>query len=39
MWVLQQAAQACSCVVLRLDHFGENVETGTRGSSAKEAAQ
>jgi hypothetical protein len=37
MRVLQQAAQACSCVVLGVDHFGKNVETGTRGSSAKEA--
>jgi hypothetical protein len=37
MRVLQQVAQACSCVVLGVDHFGKNVETGTRGSSAKEA--
>jgi hypothetical protein len=37
MQVLQQVAQACSCVVLGVDHFGKNIETGTRGSSAKEA--
>ena len=37
MRVLQQLAQACSCVVLGVDHFGKNIETGTRGSSAKEA--
>ena len=37
MRVLDQTAIACSCVVLGVDHFGKNVETGTRGSSAKEA--
>lgn len=37
MRVLAQTAAACSCVVLGVDHFGKNVETGTRGSSAKEA--
>jgi hypothetical protein len=35
--VFAQVATACSCVVLGVDHFGKNVETGTRGSSAKEA--
>ena len=37
MRVLAQAAAACSCVVLGVDHFGKNIESGTRGSSAKEA--
>jgi hypothetical protein len=35
--VFAQVAAACSCVVLGVDHFGKNIETGTRGSSAKEA--
>jgi hypothetical protein len=37
MRVLAQVATTCSCVVLGVDHFGKNIETGTRGSSAKEA--
>jgi hypothetical protein len=37
MRVFAQVATGCSCVVLGVDHFGKNVETGTRGSSAKEA--
>src|SRR4029077_16759372 len=35
MRVLAQVATTCSCVVLGVDHFGKNIETGTRGSSAK----
>jgi hypothetical protein len=38
MRVLQQVATACSCVVLGVDHFGKNIEGGTRGASSKEAA-
>jgi hypothetical protein len=37
MRVFAQLATACSCVVLGVDHFGKNVVTGIRGSSAKEA--
>jgi hypothetical protein len=37
MRVLAQTAETCDCVVLGVDHFGKNIETGTRGSSAKEA--
>jgi hypothetical protein len=37
MQVLQQVAQACNCMVLGVDHFGKNVEGGTRGTSSKEA--
>lgn len=35
---LRQLATATEGVVLGVDHFGKAVETGTRGSSAKEAA-
>ena len=38
MTVLAQTAQACNCVVLGVDHFGKNVEAGTRGASSKESA-
>jgi hypothetical protein len=36
MRVFKQVAQTCSCVVLGVDHFGKNVEFGTRGTIAKE---
>ncbi|MBN6820707.1 AAA family ATPase, partial [Methylobacterium organophilum] len=38
MNVLEQLAQRVQAFVLGVDHFGKSVETGTRGSSAKEAA-
>jgi hypothetical protein len=38
MRVLQQVAMNCSCMVLGVDHFGKNIESGTRGTSSKEAA-
>jgi len=34
--VLSALSRDTSCFVLGIDHFGKNVETGTRGSSAKE---
>ena len=37
MRVLQQVAQAHGCVVLGVDHFGKNIDLGTRGTSSKEA--
>ena len=38
MNVLRTVAQALSCFVLGVDHFGKNIETGTRGGSSKEAS-
>jgi AAA domain len=38
MNVLKALAQALGCFVLGVDHFGKNVEAGTRGASSKEAA-
>lgn len=38
MSVLERLAQRTETFVLGVDHFGKTVETGTRGSSAKEAA-
>src|SRR5262245_20824519 len=38
MNVLRTVAQALGCFVLGVDHFGKNIETGTRGGSSKEAA-
>ena len=38
MNVLKAIAQALGCFVLGVDHFGKNVEAGTRGASSKEAA-
>ena len=38
MNVLAELAREMRCCVLGVDHFGKMVETGTRGSSAKEAA-
>lgn len=36
--VLNELAKRFQCCVLGVDHFGKVVETGTRGSSAKEGA-
>jgi hypothetical protein len=36
--VLQEVHKRTGCVVIGVDHFGKAVETGTRGSSGKEAA-
>ena len=33
-----EATQALNCFVLGVDHFGKNLEAGTRGASSKEAA-
>jgi hypothetical protein len=38
MNVLRVVGQALTCFVLGVDHFGKQLETGTRGSSAKEAS-
>jgi hypothetical protein len=38
MNVLKAVAQALGCFVLGVDHFGKNVEAGTRGASSKESA-
>ena len=38
MNVLKAVAQALGCFVLGVDHFGKNLEAGTRGASSKEAA-
>lgn len=38
MSTLASVAKRCRCFVLGIDHFGKTVETGTRGSSAKESA-
>jgi hypothetical protein len=38
MGVLKAVAQVCGCFVLGVDHFGKNVESGTRGTGAKEDA-
>ena len=38
MTVMQMMAQKLECFVLGVDHFGKTVETGTRGSSAKEGS-
>ena len=38
MNVLKAVAQAIGCFVLGVDHFGKNLEAGTRGASSKEAA-
>src|SRR5262249_21914211 len=36
MGVLSELAQHCNALTVGLDHFGKVIETGTRGSSAKE---
>jgi hypothetical protein len=38
MRVLRQAAEATDTFVCGVDHFGKNINLGTRGSSSKEAA-
>jgi hypothetical protein len=38
MTVMQMMAQKLECFVLGVDHFGKTIETGTRGSSAKEGS-
>jgi hypothetical protein len=38
MNILRIVAQTLSCFVLGVDHFGKNLESGTRGSSSKEAS-
>src|SRR5262249_7149845 len=38
MNVMRVVGQALNCFVLGVDHFGKQIETGTRGSSAKEAS-
>src|SRR5262249_42383515 len=38
MNVMRVVGQTLSCFVLGVDHFGKQIETGTRGSSAKEAS-
>ena len=38
MNVLKALAQALGCFVLGVDHFGKNVDAGTRGAGSKESA-
>jgi hypothetical protein len=38
MNVMKALAQTVGCFVLGVDHFGKNVEAGTRGASSKEGA-
>jgi hypothetical protein len=38
MNVLAQVAATVDCCVLGVDHFGKNVDSGTRGASSKEAS-
>ena len=38
MNVLKAVAQEMNCFVLGIDHFGKNLEAGTRGASSKEAS-
>jgi AAA domain len=38
MNVLKAMAQALDCFVLAVDHFGKNLEAGTRGAYSKESA-
>jgi AAA domain/Bifunctional DNA primase/polymerase, N-terminal len=38
MRTLAQVARNAGCFVFGVDHFGKNVDTGTRGSSTKEGA-
>jgi len=38
MNVLRAVAQELGCFVLGIDHFGKNLEAGTRGASSKEAS-
>ena len=36
MNALKAVAQAIGCFVLGVDHFGKDIQAGTRGASAKE---
>ena len=38
MNVLRALAQMMNCFVLAIDHYGKNIEAGTRGASSKEAS-
>ena len=38
MNVLKAVAETLNCFVLGVDHFGKNLEAGTRGASSKEAS-
>ena len=38
MNVLKAVAQAIGCFVLGVDHFGKNLQAGTRGASSKESS-
>jgi AAA domain len=38
MNVLSRVAQEMKCCVLGVDHFGKNIDAGTRGGSAKESS-
>src|SRR5262245_55487822 len=38
MNVLKMVAQELQCFVLGIDHFGKNLEAGTRGASSKESS-
>jgi len=38
MNVLKNLAQKMDCFVLGVDHFGKNIDSGTRGADAKEAS-
>jgi hypothetical protein len=38
MNVLREVAQELGCFVLGIDHFGKNLEAGTRGASSKESS-
>jgi hypothetical protein len=38
MNALNQVAQQMKCCVLGVDHFGKNIDAGTRGGSAKESS-
>ena len=38
MNVLKAVAQELGCFVLGIDHFGKNLEAGTRGASSKESS-
>jgi hypothetical protein len=38
MNVLKTLAQAVNCFVLGIEHFGKNLDAGTRGASSKEAS-
>ena len=38
MNVLKALAQKLSCFTLGVDHFGKNINTGTRGGSSKEGS-